>query len=135
MGLWKRPKMLIFSAVNNNLLKFKLEGFLCAALPVVSIMTELPPIGWIIRFKPKSVGIFNPKPHSNQIAIMPNPASSFINIPEIGSFVSMYDFSGRIMYEGITNDNKLNVSAYLLGIYFIKITSGGSSSIGKFYKS
>ena len=102
---------------------------------IYDILTVLPPKGWIIRFKPKSVGIFDPKPRDNQIAISPNPASSFINIPEIGSFVTMYDFSGRILYEGITNENKLNVSDYPSGIYCVKITSGGSSSVGKFYKS
>ena len=98
-------------------------------------LTVLPPEGWIIRFKPKSVGIFDPKPSDNQIAISPNPASSFINIPEPDSYITLYDFSGKIMYEGISNDNKLNVADVPSGIYFVRIASGGNSSIGKFFKS
>jgi len=100
-----------------------------------SVLNTIPPMGWIIRFKPKSVGIFDPKPRDNQIVISPNPANSFINISEIGSYVTMYDFSGKIMYEGITNETKLNVTSFPPGIYFVKIASGNTSSIGKFFKS
>ena len=98
-------------------------------------LTVLPPQGWIIRFKPKSVGTFDPKPSDIQIAISPNPASTFINIPEPGSYITLYDFSGKIMYEGIPNENKLNVSSFPPGIYFVRTASPGNSSIGKFYKS
>lgn len=106
-----------------------------ASSDIYSNLTVIPPPGWIIRFKPKSVGIFDPKPRDNQIVISPNPANSFINISEIGSYVTMYDFSGKIMYEGITNETKLNVTSFPPGIYFVKIASGNTSSIGKFFKS
>ncbi len=99
------------------------------------VLTVMPPIGWIIRFKPKSVGLFEPDYRLSEVSICPNPANTYIRIPEPGIYITMYDFSGKIMYEGVPNENKLSVSELLPGIYFIRITSGGSSSIGKFYKS
>lgn len=106
-----------------------------ASADIYSNLTVIPPPGWIIRFKPKSVGIFDPKPHANQIAISPNPVNSFINIPEIGNYITLYDFSGQIIFEGIVNENKFNISSFPSGIYLIRITSGGNSSIGKFFKA
>lgn len=99
------------------------------------VLTVMPPEGWIIRFKPKSVGLFAPDYRLSEVSICPNPANTYIRIPEPGSYVTMYDFSGKIMYEGVTNENKMNVSDLPPGIYFVRITLGGSSSIGKFYKS
>jgi len=102
---------------------------------IYDILTFLPPEGWIIRFKPKSVGLFEPDYRITKVSIYPNPAISYIMIPEPGSYVAMYDFSGKIIYEGVSTDSKLSVSAFPSGIYFVRISSGSSSSIGKFYKS
>ena len=99
------------------------------------VLTIMPPEGWIIRFKPKSVGLFEPDYQITEFSINPNPAISYILIPEPGSYVTMYDFSGKVMFEGIATDNKLSVSDFPPGIYFVRISSGSNSSIGKFFKS
>jgi len=97
-------------------------------------LTVLPPPGWIIRFKPKSVGIFDPKPRNTQIAITPNPASSYILLPSASSKVIIYSNSGEIVYKGVPGENKLSVSSLPTGIYFLKIISNSDSFIGKFLK-
>ena len=99
------------------------------------VLTVMPPEGWIIRFKPKSVGLFEPDYRTTEFSINPNPAISYIMIPDPGSYVTMYDFSGKVMFEGIVTDNKLSVAAFPPGMYFVRIASGSNSSIGKFYKS
>jgi hypothetical protein len=48
---------------------------------VYSNLTVIPPPGWIIRFKPKSVGLFEPDYPISEVSIFPNPASAYINIP------------------------------------------------------
>lgn len=95
-------------------------------------LTVLPPPGWIIRFKPTSVGLFDPSPRNNHIRIAPNPASSYILIPHVASKVLIYTYSGKIVYEGVPSENILSVSSLPPGIYFIKIISNGDSFIGKF---
>ncbi len=99
-----------------------------------SVLTTIPPEGWIIRFKPKSVGIFDPEPRTNQLAIKPNPASSYILIPNPGNKVTIFDFSGKILYEGTAPDNKVGVSTLPTGMYFIQMTSDDNSLIGRFFK-
>ena len=99
------------------------------------VLTLMPPEEWIIRFKPKSVGFFEPDYRLSEVSICPNAANTYIRIPEPDSYVTMYDFSGKIMYQGVPNENKMNVSDLTPGIYFIRISSGINSSIGKFYKS
>ena len=101
---------------------------------IYDILTELPPLGWIIRFKPKSVGIFEPKPLSNQITITPNPSNSYILIPNANSKVIIYAYSGQIVYEGLPSENILSVSTLTPGIYFTKIISNGQTFVGKFIK-
>lgn len=99
-----------------------------------SILNTLPPEGWVIRFKPKSVGLFDPELRTNQQVIIPNPASSCILIPNPGNGVTIFDFSGKIVYEGTAPENKVSVSTLPTGIYFVKIASDFNSSIGKFFK-
>ncbi|HSF87831.1 MAG TPA: T9SS type A sorting domain-containing protein [Saprospiraceae bacterium] len=99
------------------------------------VLTVMPPEGWIIRFKPRSVGLFEPDYNIAEVSINPNPATTYINIPEPGSYISIYDFSGKIVYEGIADENKFNISSLPPGIYFVRISARGHSSIGKFYKA
>jgi len=101
---------------------------------IYDIMTDLPPQGWIIRFKPNSVGIFEPDDRINEVNINPNPACDYIHIPDTRSNVTIYDFSGKIIYEGIATESKVNVSSLTPGLYLIKIASGSRTSIGKFFK-
>ncbi|MEP6793930.1 MAG: T9SS type A sorting domain-containing protein [Saprospiraceae bacterium] len=97
-------------------------------------LTVLPPSGWIIRFKPKTVGVFEPGSRKNQIEITPNPASSFILIPYANSTVFIYSCFGEKVYEGVPSENRLSVSFLPIGIYFTRIISNGDSFIGKFLK-
>lgn len=99
-----------------------------------SVLTVLPPEGWIIRFKPKTVGIFEPEPRINEIMIKPNPASSYILISNPNSKVKIFDFSGKILYEGTVTDNKVSVTTFPTGMYFIKIASDEKSFFGRFFK-
>jgi len=101
---------------------------------VYDIMTDLPPQGWIIRFLPRSVGIFEPDYEINKVSISPNPASSYINLTEPGSYISICSLSGQIIYQGIVNEAKLDISIFPQGIYFVKTLSDKGLSIGKFIK-
>ena len=96
-------------------------------------LTVLPPPGWIIRFKPNSVGIFDPEPRIKQLVIKPNPTNEYISIPE-NSSVTIFDFSGKIVYQGNFTSNKVNVSELAAGMYFIRITSESDQSFGRFVK-
>ena len=100
-----------------------------------SVLNTMPPEGWIIRFKPKSAGLFEPDYQLSEVSISPNPANTYIEIPEPQSYITLYDFSGKIKYEGVPNEYKLNIADLTPGLYFVRITSGNTSSIGKFFKS
>ena len=97
-------------------------------------LTVLPPAGWIIRFKPKSVGIFEPKPRDNQIVISPNPASSFIQVPVPGNKVTIADFSGKVVYEEVSIENQVSISSLPAGMYFVKMDAGNGPVVGRFIK-
>lgn len=97
-------------------------------------LTVLPPQGWIIRFKPTSVGIFEPDYQLNEISIHPNPATSCISIAEPGGKVTIYDSSGRIAYNELESESDVDVSTLQSGLYFVRIESSQKSSIGKFLK-
>ncbi len=99
-----------------------------------SVLNTLPPVGWIIRFKPRVLGIFEPGYEVSEVSISPNPSSSFINITEPGSYINICSLSGQIVYEGITQVTKLDVSTFPQGIYFVKTLSDRGTSIGKFIK-
>jgi len=99
-----------------------------------AVLNTLPPVGWIIRFKPRALGIFEPDYEINKVAISPNPASSYINLTEPGSYISICSLSGQIVYQGIVNETKLDISTFPQGIYFVKTLSDKGTSIGKFIK-
>ena len=99
-----------------------------------SRLTVLPPIGWVIRFTPTSVGLIDPKSEIQQIAITPNPASSSILIPDSNNDVTILDCSGRIMFKGSSTDGKVDVADFPAGMYFIKMDGPGSPLLGKFIK-
>ena len=99
-----------------------------------SRLTVMPPIGWVIRFAPKSVGLFDLKPESHQIAITPNPVGSYLHLPDSNSDVTIFDSSGRIMFEGVSTNEKVDVANFPSGMYFIRMDGPGSPLIGKFIK-
>ena len=61
-----------------------------------SALTVLPPQGWIIRFKPTIVATSDPN-LTEDLLISPNPASDFVDLPDINGRVFVYDGTGRIM--------------------------------------
>jgi hypothetical protein len=97
-------------------------------------LTVLPPQGWVIRFKPKTLGIFQPEYQINEFAVSPNPASSIIQFPDIKGVVAIHSLSGAKMYEGLPYENKLDISAFPQGIYFVKAFSDKGTMIGRFTK-
>jgi hypothetical protein len=102
---------------------------------IYDVMTDLPPKGWIIRFLPKSVGIFEPDYRITEFSINPNPAISYLEIPKPGSYITIYDMSGKVRFEGMVTDQKFSVTEFPTGMYILKIASGGEFSIGRFIKS
>jgi len=99
------------------------------------ILNVMPPIGWVIRFVPKSVGVFEPDYKSYEVAINPNPANSFIQIQQPGSRVSINDHTGKVVYNEIVNGDRINISAFPPGMYFVKMESGKNVKVGRFIKS
>jgi Secretion system C-terminal sorting domain len=100
-----------------------------------AVLNTLPPVGWVIRFEPRALGLFEPDYEINEISMSPIPASSFINLAEPGVQVTVYTLSGEVIYQGITNENTLDVSAFPSGIYFLNTLSERGTSIGKFVKN
>ncbi|HFA51048.1 MAG TPA: T9SS type A sorting domain-containing protein [Bacteroidetes bacterium] len=75
----------------------------------------------------------------NTLNVYPNPATEVIHFitpkkPSNQSKLLLYDASGKILLErkGITIWNKINLSAYLQGIYLIKAEIDGEIYIGSF---
>ena len=70
--------------------------------------------------------------------ISPNPAGNFItvNFPENSSFekIEVVDMLGNVLYYNTTSAERadIDLSALPHGMYFMKITSGGKSSVKKF---
>ena len=130
------PRMGILNPMDESdgiALSGNIENYEVSGNPY-SVLNTLPPVGWIIRFKPKALGIFEPEYQFDEFVINPNPASSFIQIPDIGSSVSIYNLSGTKMYEGIAFEGKLNISTFPQGIYFVKSLSENGASVGRFIK-
>lgn len=99
-----------------------------------SRLTVMPPHGWVIRFKPKTVGTSEPDYESNEVSISPNPASSFINLTGPDSYINICSLSGQIVYQGIVNETKFDISTFPQGVYFVRTLSDKRASIGKFIK-
>jgi hypothetical protein len=73
--------------------------------------------------------------HKNQVVIYPQPAWDFINIqlPYVNSnfMVNIYNALGETIFTG-TNSNRINVSEFLSGIYFLKLTTQSNTLVEKF---
>jgi hypothetical protein len=66
-----------------------------------------------------SLGI-NENSHSDDIQTCPNPASDYLTISGISGLTKIYDSSGVEMWsEIITNSQRINISAYSNGLYYI----------------
>lgn len=76
----------------------------------------------------------------NQIkvpSIYPNPATDFIHIENIKGFTGykIFDTSGRIVLQGLLNDDKINITSLMKGNYILQITSKDKTQPLKFIKN
>lgn len=98
-----------------------------------SILTELPPIGWVIRFKPTMVAVKEPKTFTH-FNIAPNPTSDFVILPDQVSRLSIYDMMGRLVFKEENVVGKLDVSSLPKGVYMVNFMIEDGVFIGKVVK-
>ncbi|MBL7897949.1 MAG: T9SS type A sorting domain-containing protein, partial [Crocinitomicaceae bacterium] len=68
----------------------------------------------------------NEEMRKGELVIFPNPADNKIFISNLtqGSFVMICDYSGRKIYEGIMEDDYINVFDFQSGLYFCTVYNG-----------
>lgn len=98
-----------------------------------SIMTELPPVGWVIRFKPMKVAIYN-VPNTEQILINPNPTSTYINLPESKGRVELINALGELVSTYTNNPGLIDVANLPAGQYHVRIISKEAIQTGMFIR-
>ena len=73
---------------------------------------------------------------ATSLKIYPNPASDNVTIrweDETQSPFQIFDFEGRIVFEGLTNvNNTINLSGFSQGLYLVKILNDKLVATGKF---
>lgn len=99
---------------------------------IYASFTVMPPKGWIIRFRPRSVSTHEIP--STEITIQPNPAHDFIQLPQISGKARIFDVMSKEVFHGFVQDGDLNVSALIPGLYFIEVWSGTKHYYGRFIK-
>ncbi|MEW5844869.1 MAG: T9SS type A sorting domain-containing protein [Bacteroidota bacterium] len=68
-------------------------------------------------------------------AIYPNPSSDFIIISGIDNYsISIFDLNGRMVYQNIPSENKVDISSLPKGIYIVKLATSKGFSIHKVLK-
>jgi uncharacterized delta-60 repeat protein len=73
--------------------------------------------------------------NSNIINIYPNPVKETINILNISTMdFKIYDLLGKLVLQGISNDNQINVSDLEKGIYILQLKKDGEILKQKFIK-
>jgi len=64
-----------------------------------------------------------------EFSIYPNPAQSQVSIDnlEVGSTITIFDVSGKIIYTASANNSiaEINVSAFVSGMYFVQVANQG----------
>ncbi len=96
-------------------------------------LSVLPPIGWIIRFVPTGVAVTEPNIYED-LHIIPNPATTSINLPYTSGIVQIINSIGIIVYEHFNESENIDVSSLPAGTYFIRFLSKDKSSFGSFVK-
>lgn len=102
---------------------------------IYAVMTVLPPEGWIIRFKPMSVGLFDITKAFESLEICPNPTTTYIRLPEKEGKIQVFDASGKLMYSADSNESRLDISMFPSGLYYVQIVGEDKVAVGKFMKS
>jgi hypothetical protein len=82
-----------------------------------------------------TVGIHSLKTEKEFI-IYPNPSNGIINIDiddPLDSYIEIHDIKGRMIYNkpAISNQIKIDISAYPKGVYFVKVKQQGVLKVGK----
>jgi len=69
-------------------------------------------------------------------SVYPNPAAKtlFVNGPNQGLKVSVFDLKGKTLLKTKINDNRINIGSLPNGIYLIRIENGAKTWIDKFVK-
>lgn len=80
--------------------------------------------------------IITPEKNNSSFTVYPNPSNSFINWTAMKGMqqVSVFNINGSMMYNGVTAENRLDISSYLPGIYLIRIQNGDAIYIAKFIR-
>lgn len=99
-----------------------------------SVLTVMPPVGWVIQFVPEWVSAVSGPSRYEQVAICPNPANAFIRLPEGTGRVSVVDAAGRQVYRGQPGVDRLDVSGFVPGMYVVQYTQGGRVHVGRFVR-
>lgn len=85
-----------------------------------------------------SINSFNRGEAFNEVFISPNPVQSVFtinNLPKlVETFYSIYDLKGNVLSHTITVTNKIDISNFSSGIYFLLIKSQNGSKTLKFIK-
>jgi hypothetical protein len=65
----------------------------------------------------------------SNFSIYPNPAKNQVSIDnvELGSTITIFDVSGKIVYSAVANTSatEINVSAFVSGMYFVQVQQNG----------
>lgn len=97
-------------------------------------LTVLPPTGWVIRFKPKTVSTQDIHDKFEDLPIFPNPVINYIHLPESGGQVIITDSVGKRVFASTHVDEDLDIAALTPGLYILSLWSGNTLRTGKFLK-
>ncbi len=72
----------------------------------------------------------------HELKIFPNPViNSFqVSEEELGKEYQLWSMEGRLMQNGLMNNNQIDISGYMPGTYFLRILSGDTIKVGKIIK-
>ena len=69
------------------------------------------------------------------VSLYPNPASSFVAIPNTIERLRLFDLSGQLMLDKYTNgQNQLDISGLANGSYFVEMYAKGVRGVSKLVK-
>ncbi len=97
-------------------------------------LTEFPPSGWVIRFKPTFISTADINKSIQEVKLSPNPTIDYINLPSFAQNISVYDGTGKLIFNVSGESNQVDVSALPAGLYYMHFLSEGKLSAGKFIR-
>jgi hypothetical protein len=97
-------------------------------------LTEFPPPGWVIRFKPTFISTTRIEKSFQEVVLSPNPTTDYINLPAIATNISIYDGTGKLVFMQIQEGKEVDASTLSAGIHYIHFISEGRQFAGKFVR-